>query len=188
MVFVRVKIGTKTKRSGQQMNNDWSAKRFLILEKNPFACQIVADVLHGGHAVNVATALTVEEAVAYLRAHKVDLFIFEPDLEDQSGLDAVQDVRKDGDQFFREVPIIMLVSNPSKELIKQARDLGVDEIVAKPFSPNDLALRLTAALENQRTFIEAQKYTGPDRRRRRNEFGGQERRTVDSKWKKQSEQ
>lgn len=170
-----------------QMKNDWSAKRFLILEKTPFACQIVADVLHSQHAINVGTALTVVEAVSYLRAHKVDLFIFEPDLDDQSGLDAVKDVRQEGDQFFREVPIIMLVSNPSKELIKRARDLGVDEIVAKPFSPNDLALRLNAALNHQRPFVDAKKYAGPDRRRRQSEGVDQDRRTVDSKWGNQSD-
>jgi hypothetical protein len=61
-----------------------------------------------------------------------------------------------------------------------ARDMGVTEFLAKPFTANDLAKRLTHVINAPRDFILSADYFGPCRRRRRNsEFTGPLRRIAD---------
>jgi len=46
-----------------------------------------------------------------------------------------------------------------------ARDVGVNEFLAKPISPTALYQRVVPVIENPRAFISQKSYTGPCRRR-----------------------
>ena len=62
-----------------------------------------------------------------------------------------------------------------------ARDAGVNEFVVKPFSAQGLFTRIQAVIEKPRPFVKVSGYFGPDRRRRRRPFEGEERRHTDAK-------
>ena len=47
-----------------------------------------------------------------------------------------------------------------------ARDAGVSEFLAKPFSLEMLVRRMNAAIQQPRPFVECSVFTGPDRRRK----------------------
>ena len=47
-----------------------------------------------------------------------------------------------------------------------ARDLGMTEFLAKPFSPKLIYLRLRIIAEQPRSFVRTGDFFGPDRRRR----------------------
>jgi DNA-binding response OmpR family regulator len=73
------------------------------------------------------------------------------------------------------VPVIMLAT--SRDQIPQARDCGVNEFIAKPLSVQMLMSRLVAVIEHPRTFVRAEGYFGPCRRRLHSgEYLGAERR------------
>lgn len=87
----------------------------------------------------------------------------------------VRQLRADTEAANRTVPILMTFTQASKERILAARDAGVTEFLKKPLSANVINLRLTQALEHPRPFVEAQVYTGPDRRRRALKVKGERR-------------
>ena len=58
----------------------------------------------------------------------------------------------------------------------RARDHGVSEYLAKPITATGVYYRIRSLIENNRPFIRPD-FFGPDRRRRRREFEGPERRT-----------
>ena len=53
---------------------------------------------------------------------------------------------------------------------------GVTEFLAKPFTAKQLCSRITHVIDSPRDFIEAQEFTGPDRRRKMDGYGDVDRR------------
>ena len=66
----------------------------------------------------------------------------------------------------RKIPIILVTSGLQKQMILEARDLGIDELVAKPASAKQIYDHIENVITNRRPFIDAENFIGPDRRRR----------------------
>ena len=60
--------------------------------------------------------------------------------------------------------LILLATRSDMTFVYEAREAGVTELVAKPFSSSVLLTRLVAALEKPRPFISSEGYNGPCRR------------------------
>ncbi|MFN9613870.1 MAG: hypothetical protein ACK569_15455, partial [Hyphomonadaceae bacterium] len=65
--------------------------------------------------------------------------------------------------------IILLAHRSDMTFVYEAREAGVTEFVAKPFSSSVLMTRLVNALKKPRAFITSEAYTGPCRRTGREE-------------------
>ena len=72
----------------------------------------------------------------------------------------------------------MLTARADKHSVHAARDAGVTEFLAKPFSAKTLSTRIIAIVDNPRSFVENPSYAGPDRRRRGEPPEGVEDRRV----------
>jgi len=83
------------------------------------------------------------------------------------------------------VPIIMVTAYREKEHVFKARDAGVTEYVIKPVSPKSLFSRIEAVIERPRRFVKVGKFFGPDRRRHKKQFDGDDRRGKDNDQKPQ---
>lgn len=76
-----------------------------------------------------------------------------------------------------KIPIILVTSGLQKNMIAEARDAGIDELVAKPASANQIFGHIEHALTHRRAFVRANEYVGPSRRRHTKEnLSGPERR------------
>jgi DNA-binding response OmpR family regulator len=154
--------------------------RFLVVDKTPYACQTVKSLLWQLGAAKTKYVTEVDDALSLIHTGKVDLLLFEPHLKEESGFDLLRAVRIHEDERIKVMPAIMIITNADKKTIAKGRDLGVDEIIAKPFPANVLQARLDAVVNNRRAFVEQAVYTGPDRRRHDpKEFSGQDRREGD---------
>lgn len=65
----------------------------------------------------------------------------------------------------RFVPFIMVSGAADRDVVEQARDAGVTEFLAKPYSARTLAERLLMVINQPRQYILSRSYFGPDRRR-----------------------
>jgi DNA-binding response OmpR family regulator len=84
------------------------------------------------------------------------------------------------DLISRKVPVVMLAIDPTESQIMAARDAGVHEVLRKPFTLNDLLLRIDTVLNKNRDWVEGVGYVGPDRRRFNSaQFAGQRKRRHD---------
>jgi DNA-binding response OmpR family regulator len=73
--------------------------------------------------------------------------------------------------------VIMLTGHTSLEHVREARDAGVNEFIAKPVSVKTMMSRLAAVIEQPRSYVRTGSYFGPCRRRRNlHEYQGPERR------------
>lgn len=81
----------------------------------------------------------------------------------------------------RFIPIILISSYTTGDKVTAARDAGIDEFLAKPVSADLMYARLCGVIESKRSFVEAGPYFGPDRRRRKRPFDGDDRRAAETK-------
>lgn len=59
----------------------------------------------------------------------------------------------------------MICEHVTRPHVVAARDVGVDEFLAAPFTPKALSERLIAVAAHRRGFVDLPTYYGPDRRR-----------------------
>ena len=98
-----------------------------------------------------------------IRNGSVDLLICNASLDDKSIVGLVQDLRNErlGSNPFVEV--IMLLPLSTREFIVKAIESGVDDVLAKPFSPRQVVDRVDALSRYRKPFIVTTDYSGPDR-------------------------
>ena len=158
---------------------DFSKVSFLIVDTNPLSAQLVRDILGMLDVTAVRTATNIERAQNVLRRDGVDVVITEHALGDESGVDLIDWIRNGADSPDRMTPVIMLTANSAQNYVVTARDKGVSESLAKPFTVEGLYRRLVSVIARPRSFVNIDDYFGPDRRRRQVPYDGPERRSSD---------
>jgi len=161
---------------------DFSRVSFLVVEPNRLMGQMVRDVLMMLDAQYIDRARDLASAVTILRLGRIDVLITEwvlnPDAR-SNGMDIVHWVRNDPASPNRMMPILMMTANSEQEYVCRARDCGVSEFIAKPYTVQGFYTRLVAAIARPRQFVRIDDYFGPDRRRHRdNGYDGPERRDT----------
>jgi DNA-binding response OmpR family regulator len=158
---------------------DFSVVRFLVVDHNQMMQEMVRDILLMLEAQTVFRAFNIDQARRVLREETIDVLVTERNIGPESGLDLLRYIRHHPDSPNRVLPVVMLTADSEEEYVVEARDCGVTEFLAKPFSIEGLYRRLVAAIARPRPFINTDGYFGPDRRRRQIAFGGPDRRAPD---------
>ena len=105
------------------------------------------------HGYQVDSAATGPEGLDKALTGKFDLILLDIMLPGMDGYEICDEIRsKDRDQ-----PIIMLTAKTSDEEIIQGLKLGADDYVAKPFSIQQLVLRVEAVLRRSQIGIDRAK-------------------------------
>lgn len=154
---------------------DISGLGVLLVEKHAYMRRIIRDILKTFGIKTVREANTVEMALALLKEQPPDLLVtdWSPGLD---GLEMVRRIRMDIVSPDPYLPIIVVTAHTEARNVIMARDAGMTEFLAKPITAKFLYTRIRSIIEHQRVFVRAHGFFGPDRRRRRADFNGQERR------------
>ncbi len=143
--------------------------KVLVVDRDARTASLVTSVLRAFGFTLIEVATDANEVIAAMKKKPYDLIITEWHLANDSGIQLVWALRSSEEShrlLRRDVPIIMLTAQSDMPAIKAARDAGITEFLAKPFSAKALAARLVQVIDNPRNFIDAPGYTGPCRRRR----------------------
>lgn len=155
---------------------DFSRVRFLIVERNKLSADLLQDILAMLGARAVRKKLDTASAKAVLRDDPFEIVITEWDLEPENGLELARWVRHDRDSPDRFLPVVMITARSELDYVIQARDHGVTEFLAKPYTVESLYSRLVSVVARPRQFVNLPGFFGPDRRRHAADHGGAERR------------
>lgn len=118
-------------------------QRILIIEDEPALVEMLRYNLEK-EGFDIATALDGEEGLAAVADAKPDLILLDWMLPHVSGLEICRQLRRGNDT--RTIPIIMLTARGEESDRVRALDVGADDYVTKPFSPNELMARIRAVL------------------------------------------
>jgi len=127
------------------------AYRILIVDDDPEIVGYLTELLTA-HGYAVETANTGEDALAAMRAGRsslisfkgIDLVILDVRIPEPDGYQVCS--RAKADEMLRHIPIIMVTALGSKQNMTHGLEVGADDYIAKPFSPEELLARVKAML------------------------------------------
>jgi two-component system, chemotaxis family, chemotaxis protein CheY len=152
----------------------------LVVDDNPHMRTIVVAILRGAGFGNVKEASDGANALEEMRTDVADIVIVDLNMSPIDGLEFTQMMRKSPDSPSPYVPIIMMTGHTERSKVLAARDVGINEFVAKPISAKTLLERIVAVIDRPRSFVKTKTYTGPCRRRgKAKDFTGPWRRKGD---------
>jgi DNA-binding response OmpR family regulator len=104
---------------------------------------VVFKLRQSGHeVVAVGDGIAAVEAC---QASTPDLVVLDVMMPGMSGIDACRTLRLDA--AMARIPVILLTARAQEADIEQGFNAGADDYVVKPFSPRELASRVTAVLQ-----------------------------------------
>jgi len=119
------------------------SKRILIIEDDRDIAELVRRYLEkAGFSVEVA--ISGSEGMAALTARPPDLLVLDLMLPHMSGVDICHAARANPTTAL--IPIIMVTARGEEAERIAGLEIGADDYLAKPFSPNELVARVRALL------------------------------------------
>jgi len=154
----------------------------LIVEDTMPMRELLASVLESLGVGKVRTAEDGVRGFEIFCRESQDIVVADWYMTRMNGIELTQEIRRNPLSPNRVVPVILVTGYSALARVAQARDAGVTEFMAKPFSANDLAKRLAYVITKPRDFVDSQVYFGPDRRRKKDtEYTGPRRRSEDAR-------
>lgn len=144
---------------------DFQPFGFMVVDANDYMRHIQADMLRSIGAGKVIEARDGSSALEAMRTNDIDLVLTDWMMEPMDGLAFVRAVRAGKHCPNPRVTIIMLSSHTEDWRVRKARDIGVNEYLAKPTSLEVMAERIVHCFAKPRFFVRTREYFGPDRRR-----------------------
>ncbi len=153
--------------------------KILVVDDNPHMRKLVVTILQAFGVVQIFEAPSGDRVWAMLREVNPDVIFLDWQMHGMNGIELVKMIRTSGQSSNPFVPVIMLTGHTHIDHVRQARDAGVNEFLAKPVSVRAIMSRLVSVIEHPRAYVRTKKYFGPCRRRRAtDEYQGPERRTA----------
>ena len=120
------------------------AYKILVVDDEPTIVRLMEFILaRQGH--DMVVAVNGEEALQKIRSEQPDLVLLDIMMPRIDGYEVAQQLR--ADPATADLPIIMLSAKAQGEDIRRGVDVGVDEYVTKPFSPDHLVSVVSAHLK-----------------------------------------
>src|SRR5689334_2405662 len=139
---------------------DFSKVRFLIVDPNPLSIELTCDVLGMMGGLTIRRCLATDRALQVLRNEPIDIIITEWNTAPLTGLQFVDYVRTSPETPNRLLPILLMTARSEEPYVMQARDRGITEFLAKPFTVDMFYKRLVSIVAFPRAFIDAETYFG----------------------------
>jgi two-component system OmpR family response regulator len=119
--------------------------KVLVIDDEPGVRELISESLRISEitAVQAADGL---EALSLLRREKFDLLILDINMPKLDGLALLEKLRAEG----MSVPVLMLSARADKTDINQGLRIGADDYLTKPFSIEELVLRVKAILRRSK--------------------------------------
>ena len=136
----------------------------LCVDSNALGLDILSQTLLGFGVDRIFRAPNVEEARSILKTDTIDLILCDAQLGEDSGHDFVRWLRVSQMEPNCHAPVFIITGHSLEHEVTNARDCGSSFVVTKPVSPAVLMQRILWVAGADRSFIESENYTGPDRR------------------------
>ena len=146
--FSNLNISSENKNPEYIIKNKFNGSKILIVDDEPINRELVQTLLN---EVGIATVMAIDgqEAIKLISNHHFDLMIMDMQMPVMGGIEATQIIRKI--PGYENIPIIAMTANAFTEDRKRCLDAGMNDILVKPFSPEELFSKLLLWLEKKST-------------------------------------
>ena len=125
-----------------------AGERVLVVDDEPDILALVTyHLARAGYRISTATTGT--EALQAAREEQPSLVVLDLMLPELSGFEVLEHMR--GDKSLADTPVLMLTARRDEPDRVKGLSLGADDYLVKPFSPQELVLRVRNILRRTRT-------------------------------------
>jgi putative two-component system response regulator len=124
--------------------NDVTKKTVLAIDDDISVLNTIRTVLEGTYEVSLAK--NIEIARTILNTARIDLILLDMNMPDASGMDFLEYLRNESRYYH--IPVIIVSSQGTADVIKEAKKRGAVDFVVKPISPNILTVKIRVNLKN----------------------------------------
>ena len=117
------------------------AMQILVVDDEPAIVQLCIKVL-GKLGHEVAGVMDGEEALSRIAGHPIDLLVVDYKMPGLNGFEVIRRARS----LNRRLKVVLITGHGTREVVGEAIDGGVNGILVKPFTPDELTQTITAAL------------------------------------------
>lgn len=110
--------------------------KILVVDDFATMRKIVRNVLKQIHLENTLEAENGKKALEILNKEDVDLIISDWIMPEMTGIEFLKACK--ADPKFRSIPFIMITAEAQRDNVLEAIQAGVDNYIAKPFTPDKL--------------------------------------------------
>ncbi|MEY3288102.1 MAG: hypothetical protein RLZZ419_344 [Pseudomonadota bacterium] len=118
-------------------------KTVLVIDDDTFQHQIINDALRDEN-YKMISMFNGESALTLLLRTRPDLILMDINMPDYNGMEILQKIK--GYKHLDGVPIIMITSNQSKNMIIESIQKGAVNYIVKPFTRTLMVEKVRAAL------------------------------------------
>ena len=141
-----------------------STAEVLLACGDPEGLNILAEMFAGFGVHTPRRCLTGMESRTSVQERILNLIVVDSALQDQTGYDFIQWLRRSDIAPNCYAPVILLTGHTKPSQIFKGRDAGASFVVRKPVAPLVMMQRILWLLNDQRKFVTSPGYCGPDRR------------------------
>jgi len=121
-----------------------SIKRILIVDDEPDIREVAQMSLETVSGWQVITAESGDEGIAKAKQEKPDAILLDAMMPNMDGPATFQKLQ--ADPSTKQIPVIMFTAKVQQADRKKFADIGVKEIITKPFDPMKLGSQIAAIL------------------------------------------
>jgi CheY-like chemotaxis protein len=136
----------------------------LLIDGSQHSVDVFAQIMKGFGVGEIHRCLSIADADRLLRIKVFDLIIMDPAIEDGAGYELLRTLRRMAGSANAYAPVITASGYVRASDVARARDAGANYFVSKPVTPASLLQRIMFVGRDQRPFIDAGGFIGPDRR------------------------
>jgi two-component system, OmpR family, response regulator len=119
--------------------------KVLVIDDEPGVRELISEALSLSE-INAVQAADGLEALSFLRRERFDLLILDINMPKLDGLALLEKLRSEG----MSVPVLMLSARADRADINQGLRTGADDYLTKPFSLEELVLRVKAIMRRSK--------------------------------------
>jgi two-component system chemotaxis response regulator CheY len=119
----------------------------LVVDDQASTRTLIAEALAEDRPAVILQAANGEEAYRILKQKHPDVIVCDVQMQPVDGLSFLKKLRTDEDPAVRKIPVIIMTTTATREVVAAAHQSGAASILAKPISLAMLKARLDAALK-----------------------------------------
>lgn len=173
------RISNRNRKTGivPMDNFDLTQLSVLIVGKHLHMSSMLRAILRELGVTNVYDASSPEAGFEEFKINEPDVVLIDwaPEFD---GIELLKKIRTDEASKNPFASVIMVTAHGEAERVFEARDAGMTEYLTKPVSGKRLYQRISAMVKSNRSYIRTSEFFGPDRRRRHQEYEGDDHREA----------
>jgi CheY-like chemotaxis protein len=151
-------------RSSKSSRVNLEQTSVLLVDDNQQALDILSSIVQGFGVREQIRCNSAIEATEIVKRRLVDLILLDCNMPEMDGYDFVKWLRRETPNPVCMTPVIMLTGHAAPSKVQKSRDCGASFVVTKPLTPGVLLQRILWLASDEREFVKAPNYVGPDRR------------------------